>query len=99
MDGQDRTAAGYKRGSTLRLALRRAAMADEVVCGGGIDIDHDGRHVSAVARQVEDWGLVSQHGFPRTAGSVLRHGHLPPDTFLRDGFHGSARTVAVSEPV
>ena len=33
-------------------------MADEAVCGGGFDIDHDCRDVSAVADQTKDWGLV-----------------------------------------
>ena len=74
-------------------------MADEVICGGGIDIDHDGRDVPAVADQIADRGLVSQYGFPRTPRPVLRDGHLPPDTFLRDGVHGPTGTMAVSEPV
>ena len=74
-------------------------MADEVVRGGRINIDHDGRDVPAVAGQIADRGLVSQHGVPWTPWPVLRHGHLPPDTFLRDGLHGPTGTMAVSEPV
>ena len=74
-------------------------MADEAVCGGGVDIDHDCRHVSAVAGKAEDRGLVSQHGFPWTDRPVLRDGYFPPDTILRDCLYGTAGAMAVSEPL
>ena len=74
-------------------------MADKVVCGGRVDIDHDRRDVSVMAGKAEDWGVVSQHGFPWTDWPVLRDGYFPPDTILRDCFHGTPRAMAVSEPL
>lgn len=74
-------------------------MADEVVCGRGVDIDYDGCDVSSVAGKAEGWSLVSQYGFRWINWSVLRNGHLPPDTILCDCLYGTARTMAVSEPI
>ena len=74
-------------------------MADEVVCIGGIDTDHDYRNVSAVAREVEDRSLVSQYGFPCTDRPVLCDGYLPSDTILRDCVYGTTRTMAIPKPV
>ena len=74
-------------------------MADEAVCGGGVDIDHDRRDVPTVAGKAEDRGLVSQYGFPWTDWLVLRHGYFPPDTILCDCFYGTAGTMAVPEPL
>ena len=99
MDREDRTAAGHQRRSTLRLALRGPTVADETVCAGGSDSDHDGSHVPLVAGEIEDWRLVSQHGFSRTHRSLLRHGYFPPHPVLCDGLYGTAGTVAISESV
>lgn len=74
-------------------------MADQVVCGGSFGIDYDCRDVSAVAGDFENWGLVSQYGFPRADRLVLRNGSLPPDTVLRDRVCGTPWAMAVSEPV
>lgn len=74
-------------------------MADEVVCGRGVDIDYDRCDVSSVAGEAEDWSLVSQYGFPWINWSFLRNGYIPPDTILCDCLYGTARTMAVSEPV
>ena len=72
-------------------------MADEVVRGGSIDPDHDDCDVSLVAGETEDWGLVSQHGFPWTTWPVLRDGYFPFDTILCDCVYGTARIMALSE--
>ena len=72
-------------------------MADEVVCGGSIDTDHDNRHVSPVAGKIEDWGLVSQYGFPRTTWPVLRDGHFPFDTILCDRIYCTTWIMALSK--
>ena len=74
-------------------------MADETLCARSINTDHDCRHVPAVAGDVENRGLVSEHGVPRAHWLVLRNGHFPPDTVLRDGVCGTPGAVAVSEPV
>ena len=72
-------------------------MADETICARSLNTDHDRRNVSAVAGHVENRGLVSEHGFPRTHRLVLRNGHRPPDTVLRDRLRGTPGPVAVSE--
>ena len=74
-------------------------MADEVVCGGGIDTDHDHRDVSPVAGKIEDRSLVSQYGFPWTTWPVLRDGYFPFDTILRDCVYGTTWIMALSEPL
>ena len=74
-------------------------MADKTICARSANTDYDCRNVSAVAGHVENWGLVSKHGFPRAHWLVLRNGHLPPDTILRDYLCGTPGAMAVSEPV
>ena len=74
-------------------------MADKTICARSVDPDHDRRNVPAVAGYVENWGLVSEHGFPRAHWLVLRNGHLPLDIVLRDCVCGTPGAMAVSEPV
>ena len=74
-------------------------MADKTICARSVNTDHDCRNVSAVAGHVENWGLVSEHGFPRAHWPVLRNGHLPSDTVLRYCLCGTPGAMAVSEPV
>lgn len=72
-------------------------MADETLRSRGADIDHDDCDVSTLASQVTDWGMVSQYGLSGTNRLVLRNGHLPTDTLLRDGLYGTTWTMAISE--
>ena len=72
-------------------------MADEAVCGGSIDTDHDDRDVSPVAGKAEDWGLVSQYGFPWTTWPVFRDGYFPFDTLLCDCVYGTTWIMALSK--
>ena len=74
-------------------------MADKTIRARSVNIDYDCGHVPAVAGDVENWGLVSEHGVPRAYWLVLRNGHLPPDTVLRDCVRGAPGAVAVSQPV
>ena len=74
-------------------------MADEIICGWGADIDYDCGYVSALAGDAQDRGVVSQYGVPWADWIVFRNGCIPVNIVLRDGFHGAARVVAVSESV
>ncbi len=70
-------------------------MADETLRGWGVGADNDGGDVPAVASDLEDWGLVSQHGVLGTDRIILRDGHLPTNTLLRDRVHSPTRTMAI----
>ena len=74
-------------------------MADKNIRARSVNTDHDCRNVSTVAGYVENWGLVSEHGFPRAHWLVLRNGHRPLDTVLRDCVCGTPGAMAVSEPL
>ena len=72
-------------------------MADETICARSVNTDYDCCNVSAVAGYVENWGLVSEYGFPWAHWLVLRNGHLPPDTVLCDCVYGTPGAMVVSE--
>jgi len=72
---------------------------NQIVCWWGITADHDRGDVSALANHTENRGVVSEYGIPGPDRIVLRHGHRPTDTLLRDRLHRSARSVAVPELV
>ena len=55
--------------------------------------------VPAVAREAADRGVVPELGRVGPAGPVLRHGDFSAAAVLRDGVHGAAGAVAVSESV
>ena len=41
------------------MVIRGTAVADEIICGWGADIDYDGGYVPALAGDAADWGVVS----------------------------------------
>lgn len=74
-------------------------MENETVCGGCIGADYGGRHVPALAGEVEDRSVVSEYGDAGPHRLVLRHGHFPGDIVCSDILCGAAGIVAVSESV
>ena len=52
-----------------------------------------------MADDIEDRGLVFEHGDAGPDRTVLRHGHFQGNTLRHHIFRGSARLVVVPEPV
>lgn len=72
-------------------------METKVICPWGIDLDHGGGDVPALAHQTEDRGVVFEHGNVGFNRLILRHGNFPVDIVWSDVFCGATGAVAVSE--
>lgn len=72
-------------------------MEAEIVCSRGVDFDHGGGHVPALAYQAEDWGVVFEYGCVGFDRLVLRDGDLPVDLVRSDVFCRATGTMAVSK--
>jgi len=71
----------------------------EAVRGRGAGSDPRSRYVPAVASDVADRGLVSEHGSIGADRIVLCDGDMQIDFILRHGLHGTTGAVAVPESV
>lgn len=74
-------------------------MEAEALRGWGADSHPRSRDVPAVAGDIEDRSLVSEHGSAGSDRIVLRDGDFQVDLVLRHCLHRAARTVAVPESV
>lgn len=69
--------------------LRRRCFGTDYGCGD----------VPIVAHDIEDRGMVFEHGDAGPDRAVLRHGHFQGNTVRRHIFRGPARLVVVPELV
>lgn len=74
-------------------------MAAKTVCRWSAGGHHGVGHVSTLAHQATDRGVVFKHGHVGTHWIIFRYGYLPAHIVLRDGFHRQTRFMAVSESV
>ena len=72
-------------------------MASEAIRWRSASSYYGGSHVSAMANEIKDRGLVSEYGNVSIDRVIFRHGDFPIDSLRGDGLHGTSRTVAVSE--
>ena len=72
-------------------------MENQTVCSRRIGVDHGGCDVSVVAYDIENRGVVLEHGHAGLDWAVFCHGYFQGNTVWRNVLCGSARLVVVSE--